>query len=1690
SSEYSEDELKDFRTQTQDIINVYTLVEQQAPVGYFKEETVYIVEVKEIIDLVNLRDNAYPSNVRTMVNVKKTDGTIVLNYTVEITNTVSDNDNTRVIKIIGEDNAVTDEFTLTKITDDNGNETLTVKDSSGNVLDWNTTTPKKHGNYYFDPNAMMVVPVSENPIEYTNKMGLLFRKIDDKGASVKGVTIELYEGNEKVTDTSLWYWDANSSEWLIDYTKLKFNVVYKISETYAGGKYELAEDIYFQKTGTTKEVTTETGETEVIDDKKQIKYWTGSATMPEEENKVTVLNFAQSLETRVIRMENTRITGIKIKLGKTDMDGKPIGGNLESNNFATFALHANDGTELLNNIKVINGEVELDFSGFDENNTTYVENGYLKPGTYYLKELSAPNGYEVSTKDFYFNVVKSTDGAFSVTSSEILPGITLTEEKQSDSKVHKITTFKKDALEIISDGITAGTINDSTPIIQFKFKTDSDEMGWGNAKFKAKVNGTEVSPNTSKYPSGCDIHENGMSFQAETVTVQFTIQQLCELFDVSVANFNTINEFVIDTCNSTTVEELDFWVIENPITNSGGNNETEQGIFTSNETNLKITSAGLQLITDEMIINDTPILTFKVLSDYESNKDYGNGEFKGIYDGNEIVKQDIKCTADVIEYSLSAKDILKKLGLEISDSIADSDLITSFRKLTEFTVNTWNTSKISEPYFKGNELNEEETPEEETPTTPEETPATPEIPMLTIDKNILIVPNEALGVEMDLRVDKKWVGDEGATEFRKPVNVVLKQKTGEDGTYVTFKPTGQAQDYITLDTSNNWSYTWKDLPRYENGPNDEGDDVLYYYRVDEVTSVTGYTSSVPNVNINEGGTIVITNTADTVDIPVEKNWNSDGHGDVSTLLPETLVVKLQAEIDNVWTDIPGKTLTLTAANKQEGDTNETQLWKGTFENLPKGYNYRIVEVDVPFGWKVTYGKKEISAAETNAATIESFELSNSYEIKTGSIAIQKLWQDLTGESALPYSITVDLYRSVIAPSYTETDAPYTDEDAPGSTVNDKPKYMTDYARLLQHSLYFYDANMCGTDVAEKSALAWRTNCHVEDEVPGGYHDAGDHVMFGLPQGYTASMLGWSYLEFIKENESGYMVDEDEKAHYKLILERFYDFFVDSVKYDANGKISELLVQKGLGAVDHDIWCAPERQVSRADEMVWTSTSGSNVAAEYAAALALGYLNFYDPNGSEEHKEKYANYLEVAEKLYEFAGRTSAFVASDTSGEYYKDTDQGDDIAWAAAWLFEATGKLDNSPYKDARSDSTGELQWDDVNLAAAIAKARQTNDWSKVTKFIDDTYINGNKKDYYYIHSWGTARFNAMAQTATLIAAKYNSDKKESYVNWAVSQMNKLLGDNDWKDTINGVCDGGTISDTNLPICLVTNFVPDGFNVDTPQAAHHRAASGWDSHEEYKANCGYDDDSYALIGALAGGPAFGAHTDQAQMNNFNHNHPTSGHTYIDDLHDYCCNEVAIDYNAGLVGAAAGLYYFKGTGLPSEKIEGVEFGAYGLAEMTGDIESPTNSAVPEGAQTASIDEAVNTYVLKTFAMKQTTVDVLADETLLSTDDDGTYFIAEKQNFIAYVPDLVGVYNIVGYKYVCPSNCGGTLTVQYPGGQNQGAKANTYYQLSASLILEYSQFNWGAWGGSCTHADSSGEVRVYVSLASSSITTTTT
>lgn len=409
-----------------------------------------------------------------------------------------------------------------------------------------------------------------------------------------------------------------------------------------------------------------------------------------------------------------------------------------------------------------------------------------------------------------------------------------------------------------------------------------------------------------------------------------------------------------------------------------------------------------------------------------------------------------------------------------------------------------------------------------------------------------------------------------------------------------------------------------------------------------------------------------------------------------------------------------------------------------------------------------------------------------------------------------------------------------------------------YAKLLQHSLYFYDANMCGTDAGSTSQLSWRNKCHTSDEVNGGFHDAGDHVMFGLPQGFTASTLGWSYYEFSDAYNS-----LGQTSHFKTISDYFSKFFKASTKLDGSGNVTRFLYQKGEGNEDHKYWGPPENQYGNR-KMYWTSSGASDIAAEYAAALALSYLNF----GNTED-------LKYAKALYAFSTKYNQVATDGTTG-FYNSSGYKDEQAWAAGWLYLAT--KDNY-YKNecaSKQQYIGWVHgWDNVALGAACVNAHITGDWSKV-----NSYLSGqcNSNNYFFLDKWGSARLNASMQFVALVASKNSS---ANYYSWCKNQMNYLLGNNP------------------ANTCFVVGFA--GNSASKP---HHRACSGTNTPEDNSPS------KYTLVGALVGGP-----TD-------------ANGSYQDSRADYVCNEVAIDYNAGLVGAAAGLYSYYKTGSLDNSIAGV------------------------------------------------------------------------------------------------------------------------------------------------------------------------
>ncbi len=431
----------------------------------------------------------------------------------------------------------------------------------------------------------------------------------------------------------------------------------------------------------------------------------------------------------------------------------------------------------------------------------------------------------------------------------------------------------------------------------------------------------------------------------------------------------------------------------------------------------------------------------------------------------------------------------------------------------------------------------------------------------------------------------------------------------------------------------------------------------------------------------------------------------------------------------------------------------------------------------------------------------------------------------------------------------------------------------DYSTAFKDSIIFYDANKCGNDAGVNNFFDWRGACHTHDgsdvglDLTGGYHDAGDHVKFGLPQGYSAAVLGWSFYEFKDVFDS-----TGNTAKMLGQLKYFTDYFLK-----CHPNANTFYYQIGEGNEDHTYWGAPEQQPGNR-QTLYKADAGSpasDILGETTAALALMYLNYKNIDSA------YANKcLTAAKELYAM-GKTNKGVGNGQS--FYQSTSYGDDLAWGATWLYTATN--DSSYIADAEQFITigntmneNKLQdkwtmcWDDMYLPAAFRLAQITDKqiYKDAVQFNFNYWKNqltttpGGLK---YLTNWGVLRYAAAESMVMLIYCKQNPD--QSLLNMAKSQIDYILGNNP----------------ANMSYII-------GFGNKWCTHPHHRAANGY----TYANGDNLKPAKHLLTGALVGGP------DQSDR-------------FLDDASQYQYTEVAIDYNAGLVGALAGSLRFFGGVVP-------------------------------------------------------------------------------------------------------------------------------------------------------------------------------
>lgn len=751
---------------------------------------------------------------------------------------------------------------------------------------------------------------------------------------------------------------------------------------------------------------------------------------------------------------------------------------------------------------------------------------------------------------------------------------------------------------------------------------------------------------------------------------------------------------------------------------------------------------------------------------------------------------------------------------------------------------------------------------------------------------LLTVINKPQGNQKNITIEKKWEGDEEFSYLRSEITYTLYKTTEDIIQYSDNERTeklkklvdekkateilqSDLQNEVTdeddstkkyinpqkfeLSADNEWKQTIYGLPTKS------GTDKLYYFVIEE-----SVLQSYAEFYEFKGDFIEITNELQKIKINAVKEWDVGNITNINkpATLNLTLQMKNPGESDEAWRDI--RTITLTAADD----------WQKVIEGLPAGKEYRLMENNPPPGW---YCSEVDNVSAVKSENNDTLTITN--KPLTAPLTIRKFWED--DNASQRTSVKFRLYRTTKRPA---DQMPYPVNQTPEETQQD-------YARLLQYSLYFYDGVMCGDQVGANSAYSWRSDCHTEDDVPGGFHDAGDHVMFGLPGGFSAMNLGWSLYEF-----NNVYNNLNQTDHAKLILDHYAKYFRESIRTNSEDQ-TEILYQKGKGQIDHKYWGIPEQQPNRSDQSYWVSNAGSDIAGEYAAALALNYLNF----GNIEDLNKAIEFYEFAESVNcKVEGET---LDPTTANEYdfYASKDHKDDMAMAAVWISVACKKANNgnaNTYKDkAVTLLNGNFaEWEGYHynevqygayLAAAMNLDLDDNTKNAYKSKVEEK-INSwiNKGDYWSQDEWGYSRYVNGYATLALIDAKFTKqDQNSNTVKWAQRQMQTMLGNNTW----------GQNGD---PLCLIT-----GFSKYSPQRPHFRASSGlvtdMNTADDATIIDGYEDKNI-LIGGIIGGP----------MKNGTYKNNAGQYVAFDDKRsEYAVNEVASDYNSVLISATAGLYYF-------------------------------------------------------------------------------------------------------------------------------------------------------------------------------------
>ena len=248
---------------------------------------------------------------------------------------------------------------------------------------------------------------------------------------------------------------------------------------------------------------------------------------------------------------------------------------------------------------------------------------------------------------------------------------------------------------------------------------------------------------------------------------------------------------------------------------------------------------------------------------------------------------------------------------------------------------------------------------------------------------VTTITNSYTPGKTSIKATKNWY-DGNDQDGKRPTSVtfVLSAKVGETPVE------GIDGDEQTVSATENWTYTWTDLPLKK-----DGSDIVY--SVDEKTVPDGYTKAVTG-DASNGFTITNTHTPEETEASIAKVWDDENDNDGKR--PGSLKVTLKATVDGS---------PVTGISDTEVTLNDTNSWTAKVENLPKFND----------GKTITYTWTEDSIADYTISSNETVgtvtTITNSYTPGKTSISATKVWDDAENQDGKrPANVTFVLSAKV------------------------------------------------------------------------------------------------------------------------------------------------------------------------------------------------------------------------------------------------------------------------------------------------------------------------------------------------------------------------------------------------------------------------------------------------------------------------------------------------------------------------------------------------------------------------------------------------------------------------------------------------------------------------------------------------------